>query len=135
MAESMDLPPFDIQKRTFQFSVSVVRFCRTLDGHPVTRRLSWQLVDAATSVGANMEEADGAQSRADFVNKVAVARKESHEALFWLRLIYVTDPVTRDALRPLLEEATQLARIISTIKKNAESNLKKEKEEARRRRK
>jgi four helix bundle protein len=123
-------PPFDIQKRTFQFSVSVVRFCRRLGAaHPVTRRLSWQLVDAATSVGANMEEADGAQSRADFVNKVAVARKESHEALFWLRLIYVTDPAIRDDVRPLLDEASQLARIISTIKKNAELNLKGRKEE------
>jgi four helix bundle protein len=123
-------PPFDIQKRTFQFSVSVVRFCRRLGGaHAVTRRLSWQLVDAATSVGANMQEADGAQSRADFVNKVAVARKESQEALFWLRLIYVTDPVIRDDVRPLLNEASQLARIISTIKKNAEANLRDRKKE------
>jgi four helix bundle protein len=126
----MKLPPFDIQKRTFQFSVSVVRFCRTLGGaHPVTRRLSWQLVDAATSMGANMEEADGAQSRADFVNKTAVARKESQEALFWIRLLYVTDPAVRDELRPLLDEARQLAKIISTIKKNAEANLKKRKDD------
>jgi four helix bundle protein len=116
--------PFNIQKRTFQFSVAVVRFCRSLGAaHPVTRRVSWQLVDAATSVGANMEEADAAQSRADFVHKAAVARKESQEALYWLRLIYVTDPAIRDGLGPLLSEARQLAKIISTIKKNAEANL------------
>jgi four helix bundle protein len=121
-------PPFDIQKRTFLFAVAVVRFCRGCgDIHPVSRRLSWQLLDAATSVGANMEEADAAQSSRDFVHKVGVARKESKEALFWLRLLYATDPMIREALQGLLDESRQLAKIVTTIKRNAESNQRRQK--------
>ena len=70
-------PPYDIQERTFVFAVQVANFCRELiAAHPVTRRLSWQLLDAATSIGANMEEADAGQSKRDFISKTAVARKE-----------------------------------------------------------
>ena len=60
----MEQPPYNIQRRTFLFAAAVVTFCRDLtDAHPVTRKLSWQLLDAATSVGANMEEADGVRVR------------------------------------------------------------------------
>jgi hypothetical protein len=74
--------PFNIQQRTFNFAVTVVNFCRGLTAaHPVTRRVGWQLLDAATSIGANMEEADAAQSHRDFVAKAAIARKESRETV------------------------------------------------------
>jgi four helix bundle protein len=118
--------PYNIQERTFQFSVAVVEFCRTLiAAHPVTRRIGWQLVDSATSVGANMEEADGGQSKPDFIGKVAVAKKEAKETVYWLRLIAATDSSCRDKIPPLLDEAKQIAAIVSAIKKNAEANLKK----------
>ena len=114
-------PPYDIQERTFQFSVQVVQFCRDLwKAHPVTRKLSWQLLDAATSTGANMEEAEAGQSRRDFVAKVSIAKKEARESVFWLRLIAATDPQQRPAVLPLLEEAKQISRIITAIKKRAE---------------
>jgi four helix bundle protein len=116
-------PPYDIQERTFVFAVQVVNFCRGLsDAHPVTKRLSWQLLDAATSTGANMEEADAGQSKRDFVSKTAIARKEVRESVYWLRLIAATDARCRSAVRPLLDEAKQIAAIISAIKRNAESN-------------
>jgi four helix bundle protein len=119
----MEHPPYNIQRRTFLFAAAVVRFCRGLtDAHPVTRKLSWQLLDAATSVGANMEEADGGQSKKDFIAKIGIARKESRETVFWLRLIAATDSRCRSALPPLLDEAKQIRAIVTTIKKNAEEN-------------
>jgi four helix bundle protein len=114
-------PPYDIQERTFQFSVQVVQFCRDLwKAHPVTRRLSWQLLDAATSTGANMEEAEAGQSRRDFIAKVAIAKKEARESVYWLRLMAASDPQQRPAVLLLLEEAEQISRIITAIKKSAE---------------
>ena len=116
-------PPYDIQERTFVFAVQVVNFCRELiAAHPVTRRLSWQLLDAATSIGANMEEADAGQSKRDFISKTAVARKEARESVYWLRLISATDPRCRSAIPALLEEGKQIAAIISAINRNAERN-------------
>src|SRR5438034_3270492 len=56
------MPPYDIQERAFEFVSSIVTFCHSLTGvHPVTRHLSWQLLDSGTSVGANVEEADAGQ--------------------------------------------------------------------------
>ena len=114
--------PFNIQQRTFNFAVTVVNFCRGLTAaHPVTRRVGCQLLDAATSIGANMEEADAAQSHRDFVAKAAIARKESRETVFWIRLIVATDLRERERLLPLLAEAKEISRIVSAIHRNAQS--------------
>jgi four helix bundle protein len=116
-------PPYNIQERTFQFALHVVQFCRDLwEAHPVTRKISWQLLDAATSIGANMEEAEGGQSKRDFVAKVAIAKKEARESVFWLRLIAASDPQQRPAVIPLLDEAKQIARVLTAIKKSAEGS-------------
>ena len=88
----------------------------------MTRRLGWQLLDAVTSTGANMEEASAGQSKRDFVAKTAIARKEARESIYWLRLIAETDSRQCTAVAPLLAEAKQIAAIISTIRRNAESN-------------
>jgi four helix bundle protein len=107
--------PYDIHERTFLFAVRIVEFCRDLtDAHPVTRKLSWQLLDAATSTGANLEEADSGQSRRDFIAKTGISRKEGWETVFWLRLIGATDVVCRQPTVLLLDEAVQIAKIIST---------------------
>jgi four helix bundle protein len=87
--------PFDIQERSFLFACRIITFCRRLNtADPVLRRLSWQLLDAGTSVGANLEEADTGQTKRDFIAKAAIARKESAETRYWLRLIAFADPKT-----------------------------------------
>jgi four helix bundle protein len=112
--------PFDIQERTYLFAKEVVLFCRALNGaHSVTRFISWQLLKAATSVGANMEEADAGQSKADFISKVAIARKEGRETAFWLRLIAETDPGMATKLAGLRDESDQIIAILTTIRRNA----------------
>ena len=117
------MPPYDIQERAFEFAASVVRLCHRLsDAHPVTRRLSWQLLDAGTSVGANLEEADAGQTKPDFRSKIAVARKECFDAHFWLRLIVVSEARLEPVTAPLLDEARQLKAILTTIKKNSEED-------------
>ena len=67
-----------------------------------------------------MEEADGGHTKPDFRAKVAIARKESKEAVYWLRLIVATDEPLRPRVLPLLDEANQIAAIISAIKRNAD---------------
>jgi four helix bundle protein len=115
--------PFDIQERSFLFACRIITFCRRLNtADPVLRRLSWQLLDAGTSVGANLEEADTGQTKRDFIAKAAIARKESAETRYWLRLIAFADPKTGEHTEPLIDESHQILKILTTIIKNAESN-------------
>jgi len=75
----------DICERTFDFAVRIVRLCRFLDEQPgVGRTLAGQLLCNGTSIGASVEEAQGRQSKADFLSKISIACKEARETLYWL---------------------------------------------------
>ena len=81
----------------------------------VARRLAGQLVSAAASVGANLEEAADAQSKPDFVNKNSIALKECREARYWLRLIAATHDHLKPAALVLIRESGELVAILQTI--------------------
>jgi four helix bundle protein len=80
-------PRYDLKERTFQFGVRVLRFASVLPRTVIAVELTRQLIRAATSVGANVEEAEGAESRRDTAHKMAIARKEARESRYWLRMI------------------------------------------------
>lgn len=110
--------PQEISERAFEFAVRVVRLCQKLDKTPGgARTLANQLLRSATSVGANLEEAKGGQSSADYLSKVSIALKESRETHYWLRLLIATDIVPEAQLNPLLEESNELVAILTTIVK------------------
>ena len=110
--------PQDIAARTFAFAVRVVKLCRTLEKKPgVSRTLANQLLRSGTSVGANLEESKGGQSRADFLAKVYIALKEARETHYWLRLLIASEIVAESQLEPLLDECDQITAILTTIVK------------------
>lgn len=108
----------DIQERTFQFAVRVVRLVdrlpRTIAGMEVGR----QLVRAATSVGANVEEADAAESKRDFVHKMKIAHKEAREARYWLEIVQAA-LLDDDEVRDLIRESNELIHILQAIIRSA----------------
>ncbi|MGH9509306.1 MAG: four helix bundle protein [Terriglobales bacterium] len=111
-----DDKPRDICERTFAFSVRVVGLCQSLDGRPgVNATLARQLLRAGTSIGANLEEAQAGQSRADFISKISVALKEARETDYWLRLLEATGIGPADQLREVKGEAKELKRILGAI--------------------
>lgn len=113
-----DEAPQEIGERAFAFAVRIVNLCQTLDERPgVSRTLSNQLLRSATSVGANLQESKGGQSRADFLSKVSIALKEARETHYWLRLLVAADIIPEKQLSPLLDEANQLVAILTTIVK------------------
>ena len=109
-----DSKPYDLRERTFLFARRILEIAGKLPKTPECHVIRTQMVKAGTSVGANMEEADGAYSLRDFRNKVSISRKEAKETRFWLRLIsdlYLpADEIAGD-----IQEATELIRIMSTI--------------------
>jgi four helix bundle protein len=113
----------DLRVRSFQFAVDIVRFCRSaLMSDQVLRRLAFQLIDAAGSVGANLEESHAGQSKPDFISKQCIALKEAYESRFWLRVIAASDPRLEPAVRPHLSEATELIAMLVASIKTAKSN-------------
>jgi four helix bundle protein len=89
--DKAETKPRDICEGTFSFAAEIVTLCRKLEqADSAARALARQLIRSGTSVGPNVEEAQGGQSRADFISKYAIARKEARETRYWLRLLAAT---------------------------------------------
>jgi four helix bundle protein len=102
-----------IQAKSFQFAVDVVQLCyRLRDNHEYL--LSKQLIRSGTSIGANVEEALAGQSRSDFISKMSIARKETRETRYWLRVIRASAITTIDVSHELAE-AEELLRMLTAI--------------------
>ena len=84
----------------------------------MSRTLADQLLRAGTSIGANTEEAQAGQSRADFLSKISIACKEARETQYWLRLLAATEVLPASRLTDLTSESTQLVAILTTIVRN-----------------
>ena len=110
--------PVDIRERSFSFALRIVKLCQLLDADPGAQRtLARQLLRSGTSIGANVEEAHGRQSKADFVSKMAIACKEARETHYWLRLLAASEIVPEKRLHELIDESNQLIAIFTTIVK------------------
>ena len=115
--------PADIRERTFDLSVRLVKLCRYLEDKPgVGRTLSWQLLRSGTSIGANVEEAQAGQSRADFISKNAIALKEARETDYWLRLLAAAQIVPQRRISELQKEVAEVQRILGAIIVTAKKN-------------
>jgi four helix bundle protein len=114
-----------IRERTFQFSCTLVNFCREIETFSsVKSHVVIQLVKSGTSIGANVEEAKAAYSRREFAVKNAIALKEAREALYWLRNMHACKLAkTTDQIDALIDEAHQLVAILTSIVKTARSRL------------
>ena len=77
------------------------------------RQLAWQLADAVTSAGSNLEEAKAAYSRRDFAAKHAISLKEMRETLYWLRVILQCNLAAAPVVQPLLAEASELTAMLT----------------------
>jgi len=114
----------NITDRTFDFSVRIVKLSQVLDESPGTHRtLANQLLRAGTSIGANVEEAQAAQSRKDFISKMSISSKEARETLYWIRLLIASDIMSEKKLTSLKTEANEIVAIITTIVKNSAQNM------------
>jgi four helix bundle protein len=104
----------NIRERAFEFACRVLTLHRFVyKREPSLRDASRQASSAASSVGANLEEADAAQSRADFISKCNIALKEARETRYWLRLL--ARFISTKSLDPLISEATEIIAVLTTI--------------------
>ena len=109
--------PREILPRSFAYALRAVKLYQHLqrrkDGAGWI--LGKQYLRAATSIGANIEEAQAGESRADFIHKLGIAQKEARESRYWLHLLAESGIVGREKLQPLRRETEELIGIITAI--------------------
>lgn len=107
--------PKDIHERIYEFVIAVLKYIRKLPKNGENLIIINQLARSVTSMGANDQEADGTNTKKDFVSKYAIVRKETKESSYWLRaLADLNSNYSREGLY-LRDEAIEIAKIVSTI--------------------
>jgi four helix bundle protein len=116
--------PKEIDQRIFRFACRAVDVYELLSSRGgASREIARQSLKAATSIGANASDAGAAYSKADFLAKIGIARKECREVIFWLRLIREKTLFSRQDVERDLDEAVQIAAILSAlVRRGRESN-------------
>ena len=100
---------------SFDFAVRVVKLCKYLQSKHKDYSLCKQLFRSGTSIGANIAEAQQAQSTADFVSKLSIALKESSETDYWLRLMYATEYLSQKEFASLIADCRELEKLLVSI--------------------
>ena len=114
--------PYDIHDRLLLFACDIVRTSQFLhEEGGIGRALSYQLLSAGTSAGANAEEGDGATSPNDFIAKMRIALREAKETRFRLRVCQRVG-LLDSSFDPLIDESAQLVKILGKIVHNAVRN-------------
>jgi four helix bundle protein len=103
----------DLEQRTKQFSLEVIRFLESLPKNYLGEALGKQLVKSGTSIGANYREANRAVSKADFIHKLAIAEKEASETMYWLELMLEAGIGGKQEALRLMQEAKELLAIFT----------------------
>jgi four helix bundle protein len=103
----------DLGDRLLGYGARIIRLVESLPNTVVGRRVADQLLRSGTSVGANYEEAQGAESKDDFVHKLQIALKELRESNYWLRLLVKSGKISAAQMNDLLDESNQLRAILS----------------------
>jgi len=105
----------DLEKRTRQFAVRIIKISARLPNTPEGRVVRNQLTKAGTSVGANYREANRARSKADFRNKIKICESESSETQFWLEVITEVKWLKWEEIKADYDECSELLALFTSI--------------------
>ncbi len=112
---------YDLIERTAVFGENVIDFLKILEKNEIIRPLISQCIRSVTSIGANYMEADGAESKKDFIHKIGICKKESKETMHWMRMI-ARATAKENECRIFWKEAQELTFIFAAIINNSSKN-------------
>lgn len=114
----------DLDERLLEYAARVLKLVEALPKTIVGYRICDRLLRSGTSVGANYEEAQAAESIFDFIHKLQIALKELRESNYWLRLLAKTGTVPAERLSSIIEESNQLRAILAKAVATAKGKAK-----------
>ena len=107
--------PYNLEERTLKFSREIIVLCKKLPKDTINMKLVGQLVDSATSVGANYREANEALSKKDFAHRMKITRKECKESSYWLELLKEANTNLDGEIDSFIKETKELRSIFTAI--------------------
>lgn len=111
-----------VKRKSFDFALEIVRICRVLVEEKREYVLSKQVLRSGTAVGALVRESEHAESKKDFIHKLAIALKEANETEYWLELLYQSNYLPKEDYLKLSIEIKELLRLLISIIKTSKSN-------------
>ncbi len=111
-----------VLEKSYRFALRIVELSLFLSQSKKEFVLSRQLLRSGTSIGANIEEAIGGQSRKDFMMKITIAYKEARETHYWLRILRDSQLLTAAQVEVLLRDCDELLRLLTSIQKTMKNH-------------
>ena len=111
-----------LRDKSKELAKQIVFVCRDIKAEKKESVLTNQLLRSGTSVGANVHEAQYAQSKADFISKLGIAQKECFETEYWLELLFETGYLAEDVYKPLKNLCGQIGRMLASSLSTAKSS-------------
>jgi len=112
-------------EKSFSFALRIVKLYQHLSERKKEFVLSKQILRSGTSIGANLEESQGAQTPSDFQAKVSIAYKEARETSYWLRLLFASKYLTERQFDSLHADCEELIRILGSTQLTMRTKLQK----------
>jgi four helix bundle protein len=110
-----------MEERLIDFAVQIIRLVTDLKRSPTGRHISLQMLRSGTAAAPNYAEARGAESRADFIHKLGIVRKELNETAVWLRILSRVNREKSELIVAILQENVELGRIVTASIKTAKA--------------
>ena len=108
-----------VRDKSFAFALRVVKLCQHLQNEKREYVLSKQLLRSGTAIGALVREAEQAESKADFIHKMAIALKEANETDYWIELLYQSETLKEKGFSSIKPDITELIRLLTSIIKTS----------------
>jgi len=105
--------PEELKMRTKKFALRIISLYQSLPKTKEAQVLGYQLLRAATSVGANYRDACRARSNADFISKITLVEEEADESAYWIELLAESGMIKKELLKEVLKEAGELTAIFT----------------------
>ncbi len=111
-----------LKEKSFSLSIKIIQLCRYLRGKKDSNPLTTQLFRSGTSVGALIREAEFAQSKPDFINKMSIALKEANETDYWLNVLKESGDIDPEMFVPVNNLSKEMIRLLVASVKTAKRN-------------
>lgn len=113
-----------LKEKSYVFALRVVKMVQYLNYNQKEYVLSKQVLRSGTAIGALVSEAEFAQSKSDFINKLSIGLKEANETLYWLKLLYDGNYISKNTFNSIQPQTKELIKLLVTSIKTAKENLK-----------
>ncbi|PKM37450.1 MAG: four helix bundle protein [Gammaproteobacteria bacterium HGW-Gammaproteobacteria-10] len=117
-----------IAEKSFEFALRVVKMSKYLQAEKREYVLSKQILRSGTAIGALVREAEHAQSKADFINKMSIALKEANETDYWIELLFQSGEIAQESYQSIKPDIQEILKLLVSIVKTSRENAQNDKQ-------